>query len=70
MKLRQTISQLLDQVFAIEQSLQNFHRKGDPAELERAAENFHDMLGHVDQLGDMIADARSAQSDRTPERVA
>jgi hypothetical protein len=37
LKLRQTISRLLDQIFAIEQSMENFHRKGDPGELERAA---------------------------------
>ena len=71
--LRQTISQLLDQIFAIEQSLQIFQRKGDRAEIEHAAENFHDMLGHVDRLGDMIADARRNQRaapDLVPERVA
>jgi len=38
-----------------------FHRKGDPAELERAAENFNEMLGQVDALGDMIAEARGKQ---------
>ena len=36
-----------------------FNRKADGAELERAAEHFNDMLGHVDQLGEMIAEARA-----------
>jgi hypothetical protein len=58
-KLRQTISHLLDQVYAIEASMETFHRKGDRGELERAAASFNDMLGHVDRLGDMLAQARS-----------
>jgi hypothetical protein len=32
LKLRQTISQLLDQIFAIEQSMEIFHRKDDAAQ--------------------------------------
>src|SRR5215813_12028042 len=55
-KLRQTISQLLDQLYAVEQCMDMFHRKGDPAELGRAAENFNEMLGQVDALGDMITE--------------
>jgi hypothetical protein len=60
-KLRQTISQLLDQLYAVEHSMDMFHRKGDRAELERAAESFNEMLGHVDALGDMLAEARHKQ---------
>jgi hypothetical protein len=56
--LRQTISQLLEQIYAIEDSMEVFHRKGDRADLERAADNFDDMLRHVDRLGDRIAEAR------------
>jgi len=39
-----------------------FQRKGDRTELERAAEGFNEMLGHVDALGDMVADARGPPS--------
>jgi hypothetical protein len=60
-KLRQTVSQLLDQLYDVEHSMEAFHRKGDRAELERAYENFNDMLGHVDRLGDTIAEARGKQ---------
>jgi hypothetical protein len=60
-KLRQAISHLLDQVYAIEYAMETFHRKGDRGELERAADSFNDMLGYVDQLGDMITQARSKQ---------
>lgn len=66
-KLRQAISQLLDHLYAVEHSMEAFHRKGDRAELERASENFNDMLGHVDRLGDMIAEARGKQP--VPARV-
>jgi len=58
-KMRQTISELLDQLYAVEHSMEIFNRKADGAELERAAEHFNDMLGHVDELGEMIAEARA-----------
>jgi hypothetical protein len=58
-KIHRTISELLDQLYAVEHSMEIFNRKADGAELERAAEHFNDMLGHVDQLGDMIAEARA-----------
>jgi hypothetical protein len=70
LKLRQTISQLLDEVFVIEQSMENFHRKGDPVELERAAENFNEMLGSVDRLGDMISEARRDRGSTADARSA
>ena len=57
-RLRRTISQLLDQLYAVEQAMDVFQRKGDRAELERAAQSFNEMLGNVDGLGDMIAEAR------------
>jgi hypothetical protein len=73
LKLRQTISQLLDQIFAIEQSMEIFHRKNDPGELKRAAENFNEMLGSVNRLGESIVDARAKQHatpDALPDRAA
>ena len=72
MRLRQTISQLLDHLYAIEHSMDVFRRKGDRGDLERALENFNDMLGHVDRLGEIITEARSKQpaAERVPEKVA
>ena len=64
-KLRRTISELLDHVFAVEHSMEIFHRKADAAELERAAEHFNEMLGHVDHLGELIAKARGRQRPLT-----
>ena len=57
--LRSTISELLEQLHALEHSMQLFEKKGDPSELERAAQHFNEMLGYVDRLGEMIADARA-----------
>jgi hypothetical protein len=65
LKLRQAISQLLDQIFAIEQSMALFHRKGNPSDVDRAADNFHEMLGHVDRVGELIADARGKRDTTT-----
>jgi hypothetical protein len=72
-KLRQTISQLLDHLYAVEHSMGTFHRKGDRGELERASENFNEMLEHVDHLGDMIAGARGeghGTTEHGPEKAA
>jgi hypothetical protein len=72
-KLRQTISQLLDHLYAVEHSMGIFLRKGDRGELSRATESFNEMLGHVDNLGDIIADARGERRRTTehgPEQAA
>src|SRR5262245_12915831 len=65
-KLRRTISQLLDLLYVVEHSMDLYQRKGDRAELERAAEGFNEMLGHVDALGDIIAEARSNPTAAAP----
>jgi hypothetical protein len=59
--LRRTISELLEHAHAVESSMELFQRKGDALELQRAAEHFNEMLGYVDRLGEMIADARAKQ---------
>jgi hypothetical protein len=63
------------QLQRIEQNIKinSADRKGDPGELDRAADNFNDMLGHVDRLGELIADARAKQHatpDALPDRAA
>jgi hypothetical protein len=60
-KLRRTISQLLEQAHAVEDSMELFHRKAHAAALDRAATHFDEMLGHVDELGDLISEARVKQ---------
>jgi hypothetical protein len=39
-----------------------FHPKSDRGEFELAAESFNEMLGSVDRLGEMIAEARRQAS--------
>ena len=56
---RSTISELFGAAARLEHSMQLFEKKGDPSELERAAQHFSEMLGYVDRLGEMIADARA-----------
>lgn len=63
-KLRQTISHLLDCLYALELSMDRFYRKGDRADLGRASDNFNEMLGYVDGLEDMIGEGRRAQHAR------
>ena len=45
-----------------------FHRKRHAPALDRAAEHFNQMLGHVDELADMISEARAKQ--RATDTVA
>jgi glycerol-3-phosphate O-acyltransferase len=61
-RLRQTISQLLDQLYAVEYSMQVYDRKRDREELDRAAESYDSMLVHVDRLGELLRAARYRQS--------
>ena len=56
-KLRQAISDILEQTYAIEYAMGVFYRKGTEQELARANEDFGIMRGAVDRLGTLIADA-------------
>jgi len=69
-RLRQTISALLDQIDAIERSMETFHRKGDHAERDRAAESYDAMLVHVDRLGELLRRARREGSERVADKAA
>ena len=60
-KLRQTIFHLLEQAHAVEDSMEIFHRKTHVSALDRAAEHFKEMLGHVDELDELISEARAKQ---------
>jgi hypothetical protein len=60
-KLRRTISHLLEQAHAVEDSMEIFHRKSHVSALDRAADHFNEMLGHVDELDKLISEARASQ---------
>ena len=38
-----------------------FHRKSHVSALDRAADHFNEMLGHVDELDKLISEARASQ---------
>jgi hypothetical protein len=62
-KVRHTISEVLEQVDAIEYALGLYQHKGSNAELARARENFRVLLGHVDHLGEIIANLDQPETD-------
>jgi hypothetical protein len=62
-KLRQAISDILEQTYAIEYAMGVFYRKGTEQELARANEDFEIMRGAVDRLGTLIADARQPDEE-------
>jgi hypothetical protein len=69
--LRQAISDILEQTYAIEYAMGIFYRKGTEQELARASEDFEIMRGAVDRLGTLIADAgRPPDDEEATSKVA
>ena len=66
--LRQVISEILEQTYAIEYAMAQFYRKRSKRDLERAAEDIEIMRGAVDRLGAAIAEA--GQEQPAPSKVA
>jgi len=66
-RLRQAISEILEQTYAIEYAMGLFYRKGTERELGRAAEDFEIMRGAVDRLGILIADGAQPNEDASPK---
>ena len=66
--LRQAISDILEQTYAIEYAMGLFYRKGTERELTRASEDFEIMRGAVDRLGDLVA--RADQPEDADAKVA
>ena len=67
-KLRQAISDILEQTYAIEYAMGLFYRKGTERELARANEDLEILRGAVDRLGNMIADG--GQPNEASSKVA
>ena len=59
--LRQVISEILEQTYAIEYAMGQFYRKGSERELARAVEDHEAMRAAVDRLGTLIEDAKSQE---------
>jgi hypothetical protein len=70
--LRQAISDILEQTYAIEYAMGLFYRKGTERELTRASEDFEIMRGAIDRLGVLIANANQDEDAdaKVPEPVA
>ena len=66
--LRQAISDILEQTYAIEYAMGLFYRKGTERELTRASDDFEIMRGAVDRLGTLIA--RADQPEEAVAKVA
>ena len=56
-RVRRTISEMLQEISAIEYSLELFERKRDRIELARAADNVRALRKRLDRLEEMIAEA-------------
>jgi hypothetical protein len=65
--LRQAISEILEQTYAIEYAMGLFYRKGSLRELERARGDVEDMREAVDRLHAMIVHAD--QSDGAEPKI-
>ena len=66
--LRQAISEILEQTYAIEYAMGLFYRKGVQRELARAQEDIETMRAAVDRLGAIVASA-DQQEDAQAEVV-
>jgi hypothetical protein len=65
--LRQAISEILEQTYAIEYAMGLFYRKGTQRELARAQEDFEIMRGAVDRLGALV---EAGSRDEVPARAS
>jgi hypothetical protein len=61
--LRQTISEILEEIYAIEYSMGLFYRKGNERELARAQEDFETMRAAVDRLGTIVEGANQHDAE-------
>jgi len=64
--LRQAISEILEQTYAIEYAMGLFYRKGTERELVRAQEDFEIMRGAVDRLGALV---EGGSKDEIPDHA-
>ena len=65
--LRQTISEILEQTYAIEYAMGLFYRKGTQRELARAQEDIETMRAAVDRLRAIVASANQQEDAQAQE---
>jgi hypothetical protein len=57
-RVRQEISDILDQLYAIEDAMAVFERRHEASWLARAGRDYDAMLIHVDRLGELLRELR------------
>ena len=50
--------------------MEHFYRKGNLAELDRAASSYDAMLAHVDRLGELLRCARRDRREELADKAA
>jgi hypothetical protein len=65
--LRQAISEILEQTYAIEYAMGLFYRKGTQRELARAQEDIETMRAAVDRLRAIVASANQQEDAQAQE---
>jgi hypothetical protein len=63
-RVRREISDILEQLYVIEEALAIFNRKHEGPELARASRDYDAMLLHVDRLGELLRELRNAHETR------
>jgi hypothetical protein len=67
--LRQAISEILEQIYAIEYAMGLYYRKGSERELARAQEDLEILRAAVDRLGAIIGGEREEDEAAVPTTV-
>jgi hypothetical protein len=62
-RARREISDILEQLYVIEEAIAVFDRKRDGGELARASRDYDAMLLHVDRLGELLRELRAQGSE-------
>ena len=60
-RARREISDILEQLYVIEEAITVFDRKREGGELARASRDYDTMLLHVDRLGELLRELRKQQ---------
>ena len=65
--LRQTISEILEHTYALEDAVALYVRKGNPNDLARAVRDYDSMLAYVDRCGELLRQLRQAHAASVPQ---
>ena len=66
-RVRQEISDILDQLYVVEDAMALYERRKDARLLDRAGRDYHAMLVHIDRLGELLRELRQQEALLTVE---